>query len=287
MNTPVFLHHDQASLDRAYDQSVWCPDADAVMARYLAAGDAARARLPHRSFTYGPHPQECLDWFHVEQLGAPVHVFVHGGGWMSMSKEHGTLQAPMLVSAGVHFVCIEFPMIPEMRLPEMVDSVRRALFHVERLAHDLGADAARITASGHSSGAQLLAAALGAPDRPTPPVRAAALLSGMYDLVPVMRSARRHHLQLTDDEIARLSPIRHATRLPCPLLLTAATHESPEFVRQTCAYASALQAADHPHRVRMVDDRNHYTILEDLGDAGRPLGAAILAMAQSSSIPGA
>ena len=41
----VFLDYDQAALDAQYDQRVWAPDMDAVIARYAAASDAVRARL--------------------------------------------------------------------------------------------------------------------------------------------------------------------------------------------------------------------------------------------------
>src|ERR1700676_318760 len=89
----VWLDMDQQELDDAYDQHVYAPNRDQVVARRIAASEQARAILgtPQR-VAYGESEYEQLDIFQPPSLpspaggggegtGAPVHVFVQGGAW--------------------------------------------------------------------------------------------------------------------------------------------------------------------------------------------------------------
>ncbi len=53
----------QSALDDAYTQSVWAPDAPAIIAGYARDSAAVRAAMPPRTERYGPGAAETLDLF--------------------------------------------------------------------------------------------------------------------------------------------------------------------------------------------------------------------------------
>jgi arylformamidase len=119
---------------------------------------------------------------------------------------------------------------------------------------------ARLHLVGHSSGAHL-AAALCVDPRSAPMIASALLLSGVYELEPVRRSARRQYLSIDDEACASLSPLRHAARLRMPVTVAVGADESPEFRRQAHAFAQAADAALHEAAVL-----DHFEIVESLAD---------------------
>lgn len=59
----VFMDLSQSALDDAYTQSVWAPDAPAIIAGYARDSAAVRAAMPPRTERYGPGSAETLDLF--------------------------------------------------------------------------------------------------------------------------------------------------------------------------------------------------------------------------------
>jgi arylformamidase len=262
------MDYTQEQLDRAYDQRVWAPNADEVIARYGTASAEVRARVRREAdIRYGSTADEVLDWFPSTASAAPVLVFVHGGAWRGGRKEQYSFPAETLVAAGAHYVALDFASIPSVRLPEMAGQVRRAIAWVSANARRFGADPGRLYLAGHSSGAHLVAVAL--LSEPAPPVSAALCASGTYDLQATLRSARGAYLQLDREEEAVLSPRRHAERLACPLTIAYGERESPEFQRMAVEFHASLRGAGRPSELVVAPGLNHFELLETLG---RPEG---------------
>jgi arylformamidase len=279
--TPVFLDYTQEELDRAYDQRAWAANASAVIARYATDSAAARASLGHRSaLAYGSGKDEVLDYFPAATTGAPIHVFVHGGAWRMLTKDDAAAAAPTIVAAGAAYVALNFSVIPDARLPEIADQLRRAIAWIWRNAGTLGGDAERITISGHSSGGHLAAVLLttdwqhhGAPGDV---IKGAVCLSGMYDLAPVMLSARAAYVKLSPEEVAALSPIRHIAHIPCPVIVGHGAGESPEFQRQSREFAAALGRVGKLRQELVLPGLNHFEVIEQLNRSDTPLARAVL-----------
>jgi arylformamidase len=277
--TTVFLDYTQEELDRAYDQRAWAANASEVIARYATDSAVARSRLAHRAaLAYGTGADELLDYFPASAQGAPIHVFVHGGAWRSLTKDDAAAAAPTFVAAGVGYVALNFSVIPAARLPEIVDQLRRAIAWIWRNATALGGDAERITVSGHSSGAHLAACLLTTDweryDAPAEVIKGAICLSGMYDLTPVMLSARAAYVKLSPDEVTTLSPMRHLARIPCPVIVGHGTRESPEFQRQSREFAAALGRAGKLRGEFALPGLNHFEVIEELNRADTVLAGA-------------
>ena len=278
----VFLDLTQAELDRAYDQAAWAPKRAESLARHAAASAATRQRLTHQAdIAYGPTAEETLDIFPAAARHAPVMVFVHGGAWRRRMKEEIHFLAEPFVDAGAAFVAVGFAVIPAVRVPDMVEQVRRAVTWVYRNARGFGGDPDRMHISGHSSGAHLTAVTLTTDRRrhadvPDDVLKSALCSSGMYELHPVLLSARSSYVVLSDEEIDALSPQRHLDRLRCPITLAYGGAESPEFQRQAREFAGALRAASRPVELLYADGVNHFDMLDLLGAKDGLLARAAL-----------
>jgi len=110
-------------------------------------------------------------------------------------------------------------------------------------------------------------------------IKSALLISGMYDLHPVMLSARSGYVELQPDqpdEIERYSPIRHLSHLRCPAVVAIGDRESPEFQRQARDFVRAAQEQDRQVELMLLPATNHYEIVTRLNDPGSALSQAAL-----------
>ena len=279
MTRPVYAGLDQAALDAEYDNQRHVPGFRTILSDYAERSAAARATLECRpGVPYGPAERQRLDLFPA-MPGAPVHVFFHGGAWRALDRSDAAAQAPAMVNAGIAYVAAGFELATSVPLATMVAQARQAVGWVAANAASFGADVARITVSGHSSGAYLAAmvaltdwSGFGlAPDL----VKGVALVSGLYDLEPVRLSYRNAMLQLDAAEALQLSPLHQRPRPAMRMLLGVAEHETAEFHRQT----RALQRAWFTPAIIVAAGRNHYDVALDLADPGTAIGAAVVSLA--------
>ena len=271
----VFLDYDQKALDDAYDQAVWAPNRDQVIARFASASRIARRRLgdPQR-FAYGKTDIEGLDLYRTKKPNAPVNVFIHGGAWRAGLARDYAFPAEMFVSAGAHYAVLDFNNVLETKgdLMALADQVRRGVAWVVDHAKDFGGDPGRVYVSACSSGAHLggVVATSGFP------VRGYVLASGMYDLRGPRLSKRSSYVNFTDAVEDALSAQRHLARIAAPIVLVYGTLETPEFVRQSRDFADALRKAGKPVELIVAEGYNHFEVQETLGNPYGPMGYAAL-----------
>src|SRR5258707_7425837 len=105
----VFLDYDQQALDAAYDQAMYAPNRDQLLARFARASELARQRLgAAERFAYGESAIEGLDVYRSKASHAPINVFVHGGAWRAGLARDYAFPAETLVRAGAHYVALDF-----------------------------------------------------------------------------------------------------------------------------------------------------------------------------------
>jgi arylformamidase len=104
----VWLEMDQRELDDAYDQSVWAPNQPHINKRRAVWSDSVRARIRAERVAYGPTEIEKLDIYKTKQANAPIQIFFHGGAWRSGSARASAYPAEMFVTAGAHYVAVDF-----------------------------------------------------------------------------------------------------------------------------------------------------------------------------------
>lgn len=221
-----------------------------------------------RGIAYGPGRDEKLNVFPAGD-GAPVMLFIHGGFWKSLDADLFSFLVPGFVPHGATLVAIDYPLMPGVRLAELVASCERAVAWVHSNAATFGGDPARLFISGNSAGGHLVAEMM---DRPVGRhIAGGTAISGVFDLEPVTRSFQNDELQLTAQEISELSPLRRETKIDAPLIVAVGGEETPEFVRQSHAFAAQCGVA-----TTVVPRTNHITILTDaLAVAGHPFNLAV------------
>jgi arylformamidase len=280
----VFLDYDQKALDDAYDQSVYAPNRQQLLARIAQNSELMRQRLgtPQR-FAYGTAQIEQLDVYATRRPNAPINVHIHGGAWRAGSARDYGYPAEMFVHAGAHFVALDFDSVEDAggSLFVMADQVRRAVAWVYRNAARFGGDASSLYVSGSSSGAHLGGVvAITDWERdfalPADTVKGYTLTSGMYDLRGPRLSKRSSYVKFTDEMEAALSPQRHLDRIRAPIVLVYGTLETPEFQRQSREFADALRKAGKAVQLIVAERYNHFEIAETIANPYGPVGRAVL-----------
>jgi arylformamidase len=247
------------TIDAEYNIRKRHPESPLHYARYAAESAAARAALGGQiDLAYGEMPGERLDFFPAARPDAPLFLFIHGGYWRALDKSDFSFIAPSFVAAGVAVALVNYDLAPEVTVETIVAQTQRAI----RWTNDNAAltfDRRRLMVGGHSAGGQLTAMALAA--APRLPVAAGIAISGVFDLVPLLKTNVNQQLTLDEERARRLSPLHHPRPDRAPALIGVGGAETAEFIRQSQAFAECL---DKPAKV--YPGLDHYTIMSALAD---------------------
>ncbi len=273
MNPPYAGFAGQFQIDAQYDPALRVGDAAGQLRHHV--DQAVRARRQLRSLLdvpYGPTRAETLDIFPADRADAPVFVFLHGGYWRALSSKDFSGIALGLQPLGITTVVVDYALCPQVNLDEIVRQARAAVAWVLRHIGEVGGDPDRVALGGHSAGAQLAAMCLQTPWQrdyglPQDPLRAALLVSGVYELEPLRWSWLQPLLQLDDGLIVRNSPLRSVRRCATPVWITWGDAETEEFARQSQAYHAAWTAAGNSAALSPQPDVHHYSAIHGFESA--------------------
>jgi arylformamidase len=246
--------------------------------------DNARARASlrrHQSVPYGEHRLRTLDIYPAEGVSrAPVHVFFHGGYWRAQDKENFAFIAAPLVARGITAVIANYELCPEATLDAVAESALGAVAFVRRSIGDYGGDPGRVSLSGHSAGAHLVAEVLAADwGGDTGFLRGAVMVSGIFDPAPAQRTTVNAQLNLTPEIIARRDVERRPPRVQCPVWLFAGGREPWRWIEQTFRYSSHLRRHGGDPEVHVLPGLHHFDIVSQFAEPPSPIGRAMLAAA--------
>ncbi|HLI23200.1 MAG TPA: alpha/beta hydrolase [Stellaceae bacterium] len=280
----VYLDYTQKELDDAFEQTVWAPNFEELRDKNRERCAEVRARYEHFERRYGEGKDETLEIFPAKQKGAPVLLFVHGGRWRPQPDNMFVYFADTIVNAGAHFVAARFstldPPKAATRMPDMIAELRRAVAWLAANAASFGGDPNRIHVIGHSSGGHLTSVLLTTDwtrfGAPADVLKSGTCVSGMYELRPVLLSARSAYVKLSAEEEDEFSAIRHLDRLRCPITVAYGSKESPEFQRQARTFAAALRERGHPAEELVMPGCNHFEGIRSMIDPQSPLARAVL-----------
>ncbi|WP_144632555.1 alpha/beta hydrolase [Bordetella genomosp. 13] len=286
----VYRQFDAAALDVQYNARATVPHVESILKQYADESRRARQALPCTlDVAYGDHPDETLDVFAAQGPApgcpapgcpAPVFIYVHGGYWRALGKEDSSSMAPAFTRAGAVVVAVNYSLAPAVTLDRIVDQIRRALVWVHRNIAAHGGDPERLHVGGSSAGGHLCGMLLAggwqrAAGLPDDAVKGALLLSGLYDLAPLVHTHINQWMRLTPDDAARNSPQALAPAHGCPIVVSYGENETDEFKRQSADYLRAWQARGHPGQYVPAPGLNHFDIVLELGRPGSPLANAM------------
>lgn len=245
------------------------------------------------------HARQVLDIYapaNAERL--PVVFWIHGGGWQAGDKSEVQRKPQVFTDKGYVFVSVNYRLLPEFAMGDIVGDVARAVGWVHRRIAEHGGDPNRIFIMGHSAGAQL-AALLCTDDRwlkaeqvSLASVRGCVPVDGdTFDLPAIIETAetrRRVHglpqatfghrekFGNSAEKHRDFSAVTHVAGdkgIPPFLILHVAEH--PDTTAQAQRLGNVLQQAGIPVRVFGARETTHGRINADLGQPDDPVTIAL------------
>lgn len=277
---------DLPTLEREYSPSSiiggnYQPFIDAYTTQSRHAFSALACR---RDLRYGSSPRAWLDYFPAAHVDAQLLVFIHGGYWQELSKAESAFLAPAWVNPSRAHCVLDYDLAPQVSVETILAQCTAALKWLIDHAAELGFDPAKMVLAGSSAGAHLATMLC----LKNPRIQGAILLSGIYDLEPLVPTyvnqalaldeARAHALSplhLLDPAAASSSPASSPTteqNFP-PCLIAWGEHETLEFKRQSQEFAALLVERGTRCETMEVPGRNHFDLATTLGDASSELFA--------------
>ena len=270
----------QAQIDQQYNASLGLPDATAPGRHNAALAARARSLLPqHLDIPFGPTRAETLDIFPAAPTGpggAPVFVFIHGGYWRALSSKDFSGVAVGLHARGITTVVVNYALCPFVTIDEIVRQVRSAVAWTVRRIAEFGGDPARIGVGGHSAGGHLTAMCMQTEwardyGLAQDPIKAALMISGIYDIAPLRYSYLQPMIQLDEGCIRRNSPAFSARTCAAPAWITWGGNETSEFARQSAVMHAAWGAQGNTSTLRPIDGADHFSVIRGFESADSAL----------------
>jgi acetyl esterase/lipase len=256
----------QAERNAAYDNNAAVKNSAVLIAERNEASAALRAsRKSFLDVPYGDRERTKIDLYPAADRTAPCLVFAHGGYWQRNSREVFAMLVEGVAAHGWSVAIPGYSLAPEASLTQIVTEISQALDWLAKNGEAYGVSGPVIL-SGWSAGAHLVAMAL---DHPR--VTAGLAISGVYDLAPIRDTGLNNALKLTDEEIAKLSPLR----LPVVhkrLDIAYGTAELPALIFDSIHFHESRVAANAPGRIFPIEGADHFSIL---GELRRPDGRLV------------
>jgi arylformamidase len=262
----------------AYSPSKALPDGDLTPYIEGYAKDSAAIYAAHpnmQTLHYGDSPTQTIDLFVPDTTApAPLVIYIHGGYWQALSKLESTFAAQGFLDNGIAFAAVDYTLAPDASLTQIEEECVRAVQHLYEHEEHSKLDKSRITLCGSSAGAHLVAmTCINLPFEP----KCAVLLSGIYDLEPLIGTYVNDPLHLNVETARHSSPIHHdLSRFP-KALLAYGEIETDEFKRQSHAFAALLPDAE----CLEIPTRNHFDIVYDISNESA-LAARVLELVRTS-----
>ena len=242
---------------------------------------------------YGDGERDRADFFPARRSNGGLIVYIHGGYWQRGDKSVYSFLAEPWNEAGFAFVAINYMLCPRVKVGDIPLQCRRALVWAWDHAGDFGARPERLCLMGHSAGAHLSAWMMATewpshdPRCPRDLIRAAALISGLYDFEPIRHSAENRGtganegfgLNVESAEEARaVSLVDHPPATEAPQLLGWGLRESDEFRRQNEEHYARLERTATPVTALRVPGQDHFDMVDVMADGKSELVARILTL---------
>jgi acetyl esterase/lipase len=279
-----------------------------ILLSACSGGGAGEGEPPAvENVPYGTVPEQKLDIYApADAAGAPVIVWVHGGGWHNGDKNgvRGSSLAAWVAARGAVLVSIDFRQVPDVTWDRQAQDVADAVAYVHANIADHGGDPERIVLLGHSSGAHLVSLVgsaepyLGAHGlAPSDLAGVIALDANAYDIPHAI--ANSDDWPDTQRNLPRIfsadaptqrqaSPITHvdAARRYAPFLVVYALYKAgsqgpSEYqelsLRESTRFVEALVAAGVDATLFGDETETHASLIADFGAADDAVTAAVVA----------
>ncbi|XP_011864066.1 PREDICTED: kynurenine formamidase [Vollenhovia emeryi] len=237
---------------------------------------------------YGPTERAKYDIYGTDlPEDAPIFVFIHGGYWQEFSKDLAGFSVPLFVKNKIKVITVGYDLCPNVRIGDIVAEIKSAVAQILKYAADSGSK--YVCIAGHSAGAHLAACLLHDDDWIDDMkqqgyfalLKEIILIAGIYCLEPLVDISFGEALKLTDEEIKAfsISTLKEAKgRRISGLKVTVIVGDcdSPAFVDESRKYAQKIIPIVDNVEYCLLQDIDHFDIVEKLLDSNHHLAKLIL-----------
>ncbi|CAF0933192.1 unnamed protein product [Adineta ricciae] len=300
---------EDADIDHAYSPSRWShriKDPVEVIKMHTEtltkASHSARTHLPcllNCSVDAETSlPDHCIDFYFPSNIktdsllndtiaAKAIFVYIHGGYWQFFSRNESAFMAQTMSDAQIPTAVVGYPIAPYVEMNQIVQCVEQSLVKILRWAEKLSA---KIYICGHSAGAHLASTLLLVNWKAKYNIDHQRfggffLISGIYDLVPLVRTDINQPLRMTSTSAKNLSPLFRPQEdywselKNVPILCVHGQYDSPSFHDQNRQYGAYLEQIGFT-RVQTIqqDNFDHFDVIEQLGKQDQPLTSMVLSL---------
>lgn len=259
-----------AGQSAAYDNAAAVADSAELAARRRAdSAQLLNERTDAVVQSYGPAERQRITLLPSSDRTAPWLVFIHGGYWQWNSADEFACVTTGVAAHGWSAALPGYTLSPEVKIPRIVKQVGQALDRIAELRREWG-HSGKLILCGWSAGAQLAAMNLGHAS-----VDAALMISGVYDLAPLLQTSLNAALGLTTAEVETCSPLRIAP-VPKPTVIAWGGMDLPALQQQSHSYLEHLLSHGVPANRLILLRANHFTILHALQNPEGLLTRAVI-----------
>ncbi|CAB3741049.1 hypothetical protein LMG24238_06710 [Paraburkholderia sediminicola] len=215
---------------------------------------------------YGAHTRQTFDLCLARDEPIGTVIYFHAGYWQSRDKAQFRFLAPALNDAGYNVAMVNYPLCPDVTLPQLTTCVRDVVAAVSealpRAQHDVP-----LIVSGHSAGGHLSIELALSQDTDTPKGKRIAgivAISGIYDLAPLVQTSLNDKLRLDDSLAQMCSPASRVKQHMPPAVFLVGGTETPEFLRQSREMSGAWSDSGNVSCYWPVDAEDHFSVLSQL-----------------------
>jgi len=278
------MNAEKTNYDLLYNPRLTVAGYEQVFERWERDSERARARLDcYLDVPYGDSGTETLDVFLAKGGSRGLLMFIHGGYWRSLDKKRFSFVAPALVEAGATVAVVNYALCPAVTVAYIVMQMVQASAWLYRNGANFGAPAGKLGVYGHSAGGHLAAMMLAcdwpkySPDLPRKVVAGSVSISGLYDLTEIAKvPSINGDVRLTEKSAIKVSPAFLPPSTDAPLTTAVGADENEGFHVQNRIIAEKWRAV---HRTDIsCAGKNHFTVLDELGDPQSHLFKAVLAL---------
>lgn len=239
-----------------------------------------------RDLAYGEHERHKLDVFRkAETRGAPVLVFVHGGGFVMGDKR--SAETPFYDNIGTFAaaqgfvgVTITYRLAPEHKFPSGAEDLAAVVRWLKTHVADYGGDPDKIVLAGQSAGASHVASYVAHRAHHVSDgggIAGAILMSGIYDTLNcAVNEFHKAYYGEDPQGWGLASCMAGLLNTRVPLMLTVSEFDPEEFQRQAAQLVGAWGVAHAAYpEMHYLAGHNHLSPAQSIGSDIKAVGRMV------------
>lgn len=257
------------TLEREYSPSSCVSNYEDLVKSYTDESLKISKKLRfEKDLIYGISKNEILDLCLASVVNSPLVVFIHGGYWQLLSKDDCLFPAQEFNDLDISYCAIDYTLAPDAHISEMVDQCRRSIKWLYEHSNEYGYDRDKIFLIGSSAGAHLAAMTMltdwSKYHLPSNIIKGSTLLSGVYDIRPIVKTYINEPLNLDMDSALELSPLFLVEPNDGEVIISWGENETSEFKRQSIEFEKKWKHAGNKSNLLEVKGNNHFDIVSNM-----------------------